>query len=228
MKLPTDNTHSSPDVVIIDYNLNNLFSVKHACQHVGINARISADKNDIAKADALILPGVGAFGNAMQNLEKLDLIAPIIDSIQAQKPFLGICLGLQLLFEESDEFGHYKGLGVIPGQVQRFPGQTDTQQSLKVPFIGWNEVHTTSGKNWNNTPMMNTQDGEYMYFVHSNFVKPTAPEDILCVTKYKDFEYCSGIVKNNIFAVQFHPEKSAQKGLEIYQNWGKSIQVQVS
>lgn len=228
MNSPMDNTLTQAKIVIVDYQLNNLFSVKHACQHVGINAEISANKNDIINADALILPGVGAFGNAMQNLEKLDLIAPIKDAVQEGKPLLGVCLGLQLLFEESEEFGVHKGLGLIEGQVGRFPRETQSKQKLKIPLIGWSQIHSTVHQSWQDTPLINTKEGEFMYFVHSNFIQPTNPSDILCVSKYKDFTYCSGIVKNNIFAVQFHPEKSAENGLEIYRKWGESIKIQTT
>lgn len=228
MNSPTDNASTQAKIVIVDYQLNNLFSVKHACQHVGINAEISTDKNDIVNADALILPGVGAFGNAMQNLEKLDLIAPIKDAVQEGKPLLGVCLGLQLLFEESEEFGVHKGLGLVEGQVRRFPPETQSQQKLKIPLIGWSQVYKTAYQSWQGTPMEQTKEGDYMYFVHSNFVQPATSDNILCVSKYKDFTYCSGIVKNNIFAVQFHPEKSAENGLEIYKKWGESIKIQTT
>lgn len=221
-----NNPEEQAKIVIIDYQLNNLFSVKHACHHVGINTKISTNKEDIATADALILPGVGAFGNAMQNLEKLDLIAPIRDAVQAGKPLLGICLGLQLLFEESEEFGTHKGLGIVAGHVSRFPANTPEQQKLKVPFIGWNEVYASQEGCWHNTPLEQTQQGEFMYFVHSNFVQPASPEDASCFSYYKDLKFCSGIIKNNIFAVQFHPEKSAEKGLEIYKKWSQSIKIQ--
>ena len=217
--------HTQPQVVIIDYNLGNLFSVKHACNAVGIEAVISAEKQVIEQADALILPGVGAFGDAMKNIERLDLACPIKDFAQTGKPVLGICLGLQLFFEQSEEFGDHKGLGLVEGTVRKFPTQSPAGKALRVPQIGWNKIYKSSQstQNWANTPLKSIGENHYMYFVHSYYTVPAKQQDILCLTDYEGIEYCSGIAKNNIIAFQFHPEKSAKQGLQMYQNWATLI-----
>jgi imidazole glycerol-phosphate synthase subunit HisH len=213
------------NIVIVDYGLGNLFSVKHACDYYGENIKISSDKNDIINADGIILPGVGAFGEAMYNLGKLDLIAPITDYIQSDKPFLGVCLGMQLLFTESEEFGCSKGLGIIDGYVQKFPSISNLGKQLKVPQIAWNQIysHQKTSRLWEQSPLKDIKDGEYMYFVHSFFGIPESEDNILTTTCYEDFEYCSSVIKGNVYAMQFHPEKSAQNGIKLYQNWMSTI-----
>jgi len=206
-------------VVIIDYKLSNLYNVKHALEHYNINPVISSNKNDIYNADGIILPGVGAFGDAMNNLKKYDLIEPIKDFLSTGKPFMGICLGFQLLFSESEEFGSHKGLDIIKGVVKKFPHKINNKK-VKVPQIGWNTIFKPNEYiTWANSPLKELKEKEYMYFVHSYYVVPSNTKDILSITNYEDIIYCSSINKNNIFAVQFHPERSAQKGLSIYKNW---------
>ncbi len=215
----------SKNVVIIDYGLGNLFSVKQAFIHLGVTPVITIEKDVIANASALVLPGVGAFGEAMDNLRKLDLIIPILDFIGSGKPFLGVCLGMQLLFEESEEFGNHKGLAVIPGSIKKFPKFNLKQEKMRVPQIGWNQIKksTYSKKNWENTPLSTIRDGEYMYFVHSFYAPITGSDFVLSETTYEDITYCSSVLKNNVFAAQFHPEKSAGEGLNIYKNWIEKI-----
>lgn len=210
------------DVVIIDYKLGNLFSVKHACIHVGLTPYVSFDKELIKNAKALILPGVGAFGDAMDNLNKLDLISPIKDFVSSGKPIYGVCLGMQLLFEESEEFGNNKGLGLIKGTINRFPGYFN-EKKMRVPHIGWNSIYNANLTIWESSALKNITQNELMYFVHSYYAKPTNENEILTNTNYENFEYCSAILKDNIFATQFHPEKSAKKGIEIYNEWAKKI-----
>ena len=201
-------------VVIIDYQLSNLFSVYHACKQIGLDPVITSDKKEILQAEFLILPGVGAFGDAMNNLHKLDLVSPIHEYVATGKPFMGVCLGLQLLFTESEEFGNHKGLNLVEGIVKKFPSH------LKVPQIGWNKIQKAS-QTWENTPLHSQNEGNFMYFVHSFYVEPINQADILTETNYCGVNYCSSVKKNNIFATQFHPEKSAKKGLEIYKNWAE-------
>lgn len=205
-------------VVIVDYQLGNLFSVKQALNSIGLNVILSNSPAEIASADALILPGVGAFGDAMINLKKQDLVAPIKDCVAAGKPFLGICLGLQLLFTESEEFGANKGLNLIPGLVKRFYNYDKNGEVVKVPQIAWNEIYPLH-QQWENTPLKNLNVNEHMYFVHSFYVEPLEKDCVLSLTNYRGTEYTSSVCKNNIFACQFHPEKSAAKGLGIYKNW---------
>lgn len=209
-------------VAIVDYKLGNLFSVKHACIHVGINPVVTSEKQIISKAKAIILPGVGAFGDAMKNLEKLDLISLLKDQVQSGVPLLGICLGLQLLFTESEEFGENKGLDLIKGKIVKFPPYCNNG-FIKVPQIGWNTIYCKDKNNWNNSALDSIQQNEFMYFVHSYYAKPDNEEEILTLTNYEDLEYCSSILKENIFATQFHPEKSSTSGIEVYQNWAQRI-----
>lgn len=208
---------STKKVVIIDYQLGNLFSVKHACDHVGLNATISSEREALQQADAILLPGVGAFHEAMHNLANLDLIHPIHEAVAQGKPFFGICLGLQLLFSRSEEFGFHRGLELIEGSIKKFPTEIGGQ-AVKVPQITWNQV--IEAKQWKGTPMQDIKDGEHMYFVHSFYAEAENQSDVLSSTSYYGLKYCSSVHKGNIFATQFHPEKSADKGLSIYKNWG--------
>ncbi|OFX78117.1 MAG: imidazole glycerol phosphate synthase, glutamine amidotransferase subunit [Bacteroidetes bacterium GWE2_29_8] len=210
-------------IVIIDYKLSNLFSVEHACKYFGVEPIISSDWNELKDADGVILPGVGAFADAMYNLNDLDLIAPIKDYIESGRPFMGICLGLQLLFTESEEFKNTKGLDIIRGQIKKF-SSIKNEKKIKVPQIGWNNIlKKNNADNWETSALKSIKENEYMYFVHSFYAVPSNQEDILCVTNYEQIKYCSAILKNNIFATQFHPEKSARKGLIIYENWLNKI-----
>ncbi len=212
----------SPLISIIDYGMGNLFSVRQACEHAGIKPVITADKSAIGSSDALILPGVGAFGDAMDCLRKLDLVLPIIDFISGGKPFMGICLGLQLLMSESEEFGSHKGLGIIKGRVVKFPEKNEEEKMNKVPQVGWNRIFMGNDpfrKGWEKTPLKRVNDGEFMYFVHSYYVQPVEKKLILSTTNYGGLEYCSGLLYKNVFAVQFHPEKSSLEGMKIYQDW---------
>jgi len=210
---------NNKNVVIIDYGLGNLFSVNQACQTVGLNVKISNIKEEIKNADAIILPGVGAFIEAMNNLEKMDLVNSIRESVKNGKPFFGICLGMQLVFSRSEEFGSGNGLDLIPGVIKKFP-ITRNDKIIKVPQIAWNNIYS-SKKKWIDTPLYNIEENEFMYFVHSYYAEPEFEDSILTNTNYSDIEYCSAVMKDNIFATQFHPEKSAEKGIKIYKNWGK-------
>lgn len=204
-------------VVIIDYQLGNLFSVKQACDTVGINAEISSNREDILNADALILPGVGAFIEAMNNLKKFGLDTAIQNKVNGGTPIFGICLGQQLLFTESEEFGAGKGLDLISGIIKRFP-ETFEERIVKVPHIAWNTIFNLN-QIWDNTALSDLSNNDFMYFIHSYYVKPSDDSCILTKTNYDGIEFCSSILKNNIFATQFHPEKSADKGISIYKNW---------
>jgi glutamine amidotransferase len=204
-------------VVIIDYQLGNLFSVKQACDFVGMNALISSKSEDILNADALILPGVGAFIEAMNNLKKFELDGAIQNKVTRGTPIFGICLGQQLLFTESEEFGSGKGLDLISGIIKRFP-ETIDERKVKVPHIAWNTIFKLN-QEWDISPLSDLNNNEFMYFIHSYYVKPSNDACVLTLTNYDGIEFCSSILKNNIFATQFHPEKSAEKGISIYKNW---------
>ncbi|MFM2242480.1 MAG: hypothetical protein RLZ97_1335 [Verrucomicrobiota bacterium] len=209
-----------PPVTIIDYQLGNLFSVRKACEMLGCPVTVSSDPKDLEKAGAVILPGVGAFGQAMDNLNQLDLVKPLMDHVAAGKPLFGICLGLQLLFEESEEFGNPKGLGILRGSVRKLP-VTDAP----VPQIGWNRIEPGAVRphGWQGTPLENVPVSSWMYFVHSFYVNNADPADALCSTDYAGFPYTCAALKGSIFATQFHPEKSSHPGLEIYRQWLASL-----
>lgn len=207
-------------VVIVDYQLGNLFSVQQACRHCGTDALVSSDNKLISSADAIILPGVGAFPQAMQNIQKLELFDTLIEFAKSGRPLMGICLGLQLLFSTSDEFGITGGLNIIEGTVKKL-SSTNTQDKIKVPHISWNKVRQ-SANNWESTPLSGLADGVYQYFVHSFYVEPINSDLILSTTDYQGLTYCSSIMKDNIFACQFHPEKSGKNGLKVYSNWLRS------
>ena len=210
---------SDKKIAIIDYRLGNLFSVKHMCKHLGYDAVITSDKDVLMQSDYAILPGVGAFGDAMTTLKKSDLISPIHDFIQSGKPFMGVCLGLQLLFSESDEFGSNKGLNVIEGSTRKFPSKDTNGNILKVPQIEWNTIEIADHEKAEKSPLKNRKTGDFMYFVHSFFVVPEKRDHLLTTTTYGGLTYCSSIIKDNLFACQFHPEKSGQLGIDIYRNF---------
>jgi glutamine amidotransferase len=210
------NTTKQTYVAIVDYGLGNLFSVKQACKYVGIEAVVTADKQTILSADAVLLPGVGAFHNAMSALEKLDLITVLKDVVASTKPLVGICLGIQLLMTESFEFGRHKGLGIIDGQVVPLNHPVQGDKKLKVPEICWNKIY--GYEKWNGTFLDGIADGEFMYFVHSYIVEPQDTNIIISRTSYGQIEFCSGVQKGSVFACQFHPERSGMQGLKIYKN----------
>ncbi len=199
-------------IAILDYGMGNLRSVSKAFQSQGFQAIVTRDPKEILTADGLVLPGVGAFGDCVSNLNDYGLISPIKDYIASGKPFLGICLGLQVLFEESEESPGAKGLGIFKGSVVRFPDFKD--EGLKVPHMGWNEI-----KILKDTPVLNDipQDS-WFYFVHSYYPVPE-DDSISAVKTTYGFEFTAAVSVENVFASQFHPEKSGTFGLKMVQNF---------
>lgn len=200
-------------IAIIDYGMGNLRSVEKALAHVGAQAAVTQDPEVLEKATGVVLPGVGAFAQAMDNLKAAGLVEPIRRAIASGKPFLGICLGLQLLFETSEErFGDDaalpRGLGIVPGRVRRFPA------GPKVPQIGWNTLLFPKATRL----FAGVDEGSYVYFVHSYYAEPADPAVVAAVTEY-GIEYCSAVEAGNVMAVQFHPEKSSRVGLQILSNF---------
>jgi len=217
---------SDIDVAIIDYGLGNLFSIKHACEHVGMSVEITHDARRVLAARGVILPGVGAFGDAMNALRRLDLVVPIRDVADRGTPLLGICLGQQLLFTESEEFGCHKGLDLIPGTVRYFPVQQMAGRMLKVPQVGWNTIElplSRGAAGWSGSLLEGVSPGADMYFVHSCHVVPENSNAVLSQTTYGDVIFCSGSMLGNITAFQFHPERSGVVGLQIYTNFARQI-----
>lgn len=197
-------------IAIVDYGMGNLRSVQKAFEHVGASADIVKDSQAIDKASHVVLPGVGAFGDAMRNLNGAGLIAPIQKAVADGRPFLGICLGLQLMFSESEEMGHHRGLDLLPGKVVKFP------QGERVPQIGWNAVRYEK-----KTPLFDgVPDGSYFYFVHSFYVVPENKDDAIGITDY-GLDYVSVAGSGCAYGVQFHPEKSQDAGLKILQNFSR-------
>lgn len=204
-------------IAIIDYGMGNLRSVQKAFEKVGYEARVTSDPQVVLEAERIVLPGVGAFRDCIRNLEQGGFIEPILRVIREGRPFLGICLGLQLLFTESEEFGLHRGLDVIPGRVVRFAdGLKDGDEDLKVPHMGWNQLAVKRRP----PALAGIPDGANFYFVHSYYVKPDDPSVVATTTDYGG-EFCSSVWKDNIVATQFHPEKSQEKGLAILKNFGE-------
>lgn len=198
-------------LAVIDYGAGNLRSVLHALNHLGAdNLRVVQQPHDLRGADKIILPGVGAFGAGMQQLHRQDLVKPIKDAISAGIPYLGICLGMQFLFEYSDEMGDHAGLGVLPGCVTRFPDKP----GFKVPHMGWNQLQIQR-------PSTLTQaipSESFVYFVHSYYCAPADSRDVIASVDY-GIPFTAVVERDNIFGVQFHPEKSQQPGLQILTNF---------
>lgn len=190
-------------IAIVDYGMGNLRSVQKAFERVGAEALIVRQASELAHADRLVLPGVGAFRDAIAELKRLDWVPALKDWVQAGKPFLGICLGMQLLFDVSYEDGEHEGLGIVPGKVVRF----ELPEGFKVPHMGWNQVVRKS----NSPCLQGIADGEYFYFVHSYYVVPNDPRVIALESDY-GVRFCAAIAKDNLFATQFHPEKSQRAG----------------
>ncbi len=204
------------DVAIIDYGMSNLHSVQAACNNVGLSSVITGDTEQILDAEIAILPGVGAFGKAMSHLSEMRLDDCILRFVQSGKPFIGICLGMQLLFDQSEEFGNHEGLGLIRGRVKKFQFNA-AEKKYPVPQIGWNRLRKNNSS-WKNTMLCNNQSDDFMYFVHSYYVVPYDKRIVLATTTYGDQEYCSVIQHNNIFATQFHPERSGRIGMKVYES----------
>jgi len=216
-----------PRIVIVDYGFGNIFSVRQALRKGGIEAIVSRDKNCLETADALILPGVGAFGDAMRTLSRFDLTSPIKYFALSGRPIMGICLGLQLMMDESCEFGSNEGLGLFTGSVERLMPNNDGSKGFKVPHIGWSAVfpnrekasERSSDNCWGGTLLESLTEAPFFYFIHSFGVKKTEPNFVVGYTNYGNETFCSALQYNNLFAFQFHPEKSGLAGLRIYENF---------
>lgn len=212
-------TERPPLVAIVDYDMGNLFSVKQACETVGLRAIVTRSSHEIEEADAAILPGIGAFGDAMDCLERLDLVAPLRDRALSGKPVVGICLGMQLLLTESHEFGVHRGLDVIPGSVVPFGRPRDGERALKVPHVGWNRLHVAPEAGGTGLEVLGPEnDGEDMYFVHSYVVAPDDRAVVVATTRYGDVDFCSVLARGSVLGFQFHPERSGPAGLRVYAN----------
>ena len=204
-------------IAIIDYGMGNLRSVQKGFEKVGFEAVVTSDPRVVLEAAKVVLPGVGAFRDCMRNLEQGGFVEPIMKVIRDGRPFLGICLGLQLLFTESEEFGVHKGLDIIPGRVVRFPERmTENGEKLAVPHMGWNQISFKTP-----SPLFKgINDSSDVYFVHSYYVRPDDASVVSTQTEY-GLEFCSSIMRDNLVATQFHPEKSQATGIRMLRNFGE-------
>lgn len=205
------------NVAVVDFGLGNLYSVKHACARSGMRAKITSEVGNLYECDAIFLPGVGAFQDAMRNLSQHGLVEPLRE-LAGAKPLIGICLGLQLLMSSSEEFGECAGLGIVPGRTVFLGSPKENGRVVKVPHVGWNKVSPAGNGAWESTPMAGIAPESSMYFVHSFYVVPDDEKYVLCRTDYGDVSFCSAVMHGNVVAFQFHPEKSGEQGLKIYEN----------
>ncbi len=201
------------NVTVVDYDAGNTLSVTRALEKVGASVDLTSDPDRVAAADAVVLPGVGAFGDCMKKLRERGMDVACREAFRSGKPFLGVCVALQVIFEESEETPGVEGLGLLPGSVRRFE-----VGDLKVPHMGWNELQLVREH-----PVLDGIDGESFYFVHSFYPEPADPHDLLGETEY-GVRFCAAAGRENLAAVQFHPEKSSRAGLRLYENflaWAK-------
>jgi glutamine amidotransferase len=202
-------------ISIIDCGIGNLLSVKNWLSHVGVVGKVIKEPEDMRNAETLILPGVGSFYGGMNGLKKKLLIEPIKEFVRAGKPFMGICLGMQMLMEYSEEFGRCEGLGIIPGGVEPIPNTKRNGQLHKIPHIGWNSIHPTMNKNkmWDEKIYDTILNNKNFYFLHSFMVVPSDEAYRVADTYYNGRRICAIIGRGNVFGCQFHPEKSGKNGL---------------
>lgn len=207
-------------IAVIDYGVGNLFSLLSSLNYVGLDTKLTNDVKEIKSAKGIILPGVGAFRDAISNLEKYGLKDILIDEAKKGKPFLGICLGMQMLFEKSYEYGEYEGLGLINGTVEEIKKYIPENSDLKIPHMGWNSL-IINERFKDDKILKDVDNNEYVYYVHSYFAKT----DMKNVVTYSEYgTKIPGIVKNeNVYGMQFHPEKSGDTGLKLLKNWGELV-----
>lgn len=208
------NAPPSP-VTIIDYGVGNILSVRRALEHVGAQVIVTDDPALVSDSEKLVLPGVGAFARAMEELDTRHLIDPIKAFAASDRPFLGICLGMQLMLDKSEEFGDHQGLGLIPGDVKAIPNTTKSGTPHKIPHIGWNTLKSPTAERWQGT-LLDAQDPDLsMYFVHSFAANPTNESDVLATTEYNGHAICAALQHGSMTGFQGHPEKSGPAGLQI-------------
>jgi glutamine amidotransferase len=201
-----------PEIVVVDYDAGNLRSVQRALEAVGQRVRVTPDPREVYRAEALVLPGVGSAQDCMRKLAQRDLVAPLREYAASGRPFFGVCVGLQLLYDGSEEGGGTECLGILRGTVRRFPGE----RGLKVPQIGWNSVSVRREH-----PLLDgVPDGTYFYFVHGYYADPSNPETVVATADY-GVDFAAIVALDNVVATQFHPEKSADPGLRLYANFGR-------
>ena len=203
-------------VAIVDYGMGNIKSVQRGLEKVGASVNLTGDPEQYIHADCLVLPGVGAFENGMDGIKKAGMVEALGEFVQSGKPFLGICLGMQMLMEDSDEHGLHLGLGYIPGSVKRIPHQNEGSFVRKIPHIGWNNLRCASGGvPWEKSILRSVREKEFVYFVHSFMAVPVHNKHLLAQCDYEGLKVTAGVQKDNVTGLQFHPEKSGEAGLAI-------------
>ncbi len=214
---------TSKKIRIVDYQLGNLYSIVNACKRAGFQAEVSTSADELAECDGIILPGVGAFSRAMASLNSSGLDRALKAIANEGTPIMGVCLGMQLLLSKSHEGGEFDGLDLIQGEVKKLPKECK-ENTLKVPHLGWNILTPPEGRDWGGSPFSHFgNNDQYMYFVHSYYVDPTDKSCVLSYTNYQGFDFCSAVQKDNIFATQFHPEKSGEVGIGILKQWHSAL-----
>jgi len=211
------------NLTIIDYEVGNIRSIFSAFVKVGVTPKLTRDRQEILDSDGVVLPGVGAYSHGMDKLKKHGLDNVIKDFAATDKPMLGICLGMQLLFTESEEFGQTKGLGLIPGSVKQLNLLDPKEQ--KLPHVSWSELHVPNGMSWDGTILEGLAPEEDMYFVHSFMAVPESESHVMSLTSYSGSRFCSSVKNENVYGCQFHPEKSAEEGLKIISNFIRICEV---
>lgn len=212
--------NKKPKIVIIDYGVGNLRSLVRAFEHFGTDVSISEESSDLISADGLVLPGDGSFLSGIDGLMVRGLTGSIKKFAKIGKPILGICLGAQILLSEGYEFGKHPGLDLIKGQVVKF---SNLKEKTKIPHIGWNRIKISNLQKWENTILDSIKNDSFVYFIHSYVLMPKNRESILAYSEYGGQDFCSVILRNNIYGCQFHPEKSGAVGLKIIENFIKIV-----
>lgn len=209
----------APEVILIDYGVGNLLSVRRGLEHCGATVNLTSEPEIILAGARVVLPGVGAFGTAMRALHELNLVPVVRELALRGIPLLGICLGMQLLLDESEEFGITAGLGLIPGRVRAIPNRSTTGDPLKIPHIGWTGIEPSGQSSWDGSLLCDNHPGDAMYFVHSFMAEPAGDAHRLAHCVYGGHRIPAVIMRNNVTGCQFHPEKSGEMGLRALQQF---------
>ncbi len=208
-----------PRVTIVDYGVGNLLSVRGALEYCGAEAQFSSSPKAIESADRLLLPGVGAFADSMADMRDCNLVEPVLGFAEAGRPLLGICLGMQMLMEESEEFGRHEGLGLVKGRVVPIPPNGADGKPHRIPHVGWSELSPSHPGGWDGTLLKDLCTGDSVYFVHSFMALPERPHDRLGDCDYHGQKICSVVRRDNVIGCQIHPEKSGEVGIQILRNF---------
>lgn len=208
-----------PRVTIVDYGVGNLFSVRGALEYCDAQPQFSSSPQAIENADRLLLPGVGAFADSMADMRDCNLVEPVLRFAETGRPLLGICLGMQMLMEESEEFGLHEGLGVVKGRVVPIPSNGADGEPHRIPHVGWNELYPSHPGTWNETLLRDVREGDSVYFVHSFMAVPEVPGHRVADCDYHGQKICAVLQRENVFGCQFHPEKSGEVGIQILRNF---------